>query len=39
VLPYSVLISRDGKLIAQRAGSFSPTGLASWLKPHLTGTN
>jgi thiol-disulfide isomerase/thioredoxin len=35
VLPYSVLIGRDGKLIAQRAGSFSSSSLAGWLKPHL----
>jgi len=35
VLPYSVLIGRDGKLIAQRAGSFSASGLADWIKPHL----
>ena len=35
VLPYSVLIGRDGKLIAQRAGSFSSDSLANWLQPHL----
>jgi thiol-disulfide isomerase/thioredoxin len=35
VLPYSVLIGRDGKLLAQRAGSFSEGGLAHWLQPHL----
>jgi thiol-disulfide isomerase/thioredoxin len=39
VLPYSVLIGRDGKLIAQRAGSFSSSGLASWLQPHLEHSN
>ena len=39
VLPYSVLIGRDGKLIAQRAGSFSASGLASWLSPHLEQSN
>ena len=35
VLPYSVLIGRDGKVIAQRAGSFSASGLSNWLQPHL----
>lgn len=35
VLPYSVLIGRDGKVVAQRAGSFSADGLARWLQPHL----
>ena len=35
VLPYSVLIGRDGRLLAQRAGSFSSAELASWLRPHL----
>jgi len=35
VLPYSVLIGRDGKLIAQRAGSFTASELAGWLQPHL----
>jgi thiol-disulfide isomerase/thioredoxin len=35
VLPYSVLIGRDGKILAQRAGSFTDAGLARWLKPHL----
>ena len=35
VLPYSVLIGREGKLLSQRAGSFSESGLARWLQPHL----
>jgi len=35
VLPYSVLIGRDGKLIDQRMGSFTEKTLADWLKPHL----
>ena len=35
VLPYSVLIGRDGKLLAQRAGNFSADGLERWLSPHL----
>jgi len=35
VLPYSVLFGRDGKLLAQRAGSFSESGLKRWLRPHL----
>jgi|SRR6185312_8157404 len=32
VLPYSVLLGRDGKVVAQRAGSFTGSSLASWLK-------
>ena len=35
VLPYSVLIGREGKLLAQRAGSFTESGLTHWLQPHL----
>ncbi|HEX7914216.1 TlpA disulfide reductase family protein [Rudaea sp.] len=35
VLPYSVLIGRDGRLIAQRAGYFSEESLGDWLEPHL----
>ncbi|MBN8886047.1 MAG: TlpA family protein disulfide reductase [Rudaea sp.] len=35
VLPYSVLIAPDGKLLAQRAGYFSEETLAHWLAPHL----
>jgi thiol-disulfide isomerase/thioredoxin len=35
VLPYSVLIGRDGRLIAQRAGNFSEDSLERWLRPHL----
>jgi len=35
ILPYSVLIGRDGKILAQRAGSFTVDGLARWLEPHL----
>jgi thiol-disulfide isomerase/thioredoxin len=35
VLPYSVLIGRDGKILAQRAGYFSEPGLMNWLRPHL----
>ncbi|MGH8122143.1 MAG: TlpA family protein disulfide reductase [Rudaea sp.] len=35
VLPYSVLIGRDGKLLARRAGSFSESSLAHWLEPYL----
>jgi len=36
VLPYSVLIGRDGRLLAQRAGNFSEATLLAWLEPHLT---
>jgi len=35
ILPYSVLIGRDGTILAQRAGSFSDSGLVRWLDPHL----
>lgn len=35
VLPFSVLIDRDGRLVDQRAGSFSQTSLTAWLQPHL----
>jgi thiol-disulfide isomerase/thioredoxin len=36
VLPYSVLIGKDGKLLAQRAGSFSPEMLKNWLSQNLS---
>jgi thiol-disulfide isomerase/thioredoxin len=39
VLPYSVLIGKDGKLLAQRAGSFSPEMLKSWLSENLSQTD
>jgi thiol-disulfide isomerase/thioredoxin len=35
VLPYSVLIGRDGKILAQRAGNFTESSLDDWLRPHL----
>lgn len=35
VLPYSVLIGRDGRILARRAGSFDAPSLAQWLQPHL----
>jgi thiol-disulfide isomerase/thioredoxin len=35
VLPYSVLIGRDGTILAQRAGSFTASSLSEWLQPHL----
>ncbi|HEY6943216.1 TlpA disulfide reductase family protein [Dokdonella sp.] len=35
VLPYSVLIGRDGRILAQRYGNFSETSLEAWLQPHL----
>lgn len=35
VLPYSVLVGRDGRILAQRFGNFSENGLAAWLQPHL----
>jgi thiol-disulfide isomerase/thioredoxin len=35
VLPYSVLIGRDGRLVDTRMGSFSQASLTAWLQPHL----
>lgn len=35
VLPYSVLIGRDGRILAQRFGNFSEASLEQWLSPHL----
>ena len=35
VLPYTVLIGRDGRILAQHFGSFSETALEDWLRPHL----
>lgn len=35
VLPYSVLISRDGHILAQRFGNFSENSLQKWLSPFL----
>lgn len=32
VLPYSVLIGRDGKILAQRSGGFTEAGLNRWLE-------
>jgi len=36
VLPYSVLINREGKLLDQHLGSFTSSSLTTWLQPHLT---
>lgn len=35
VLPYSVLLGRDGRILDQRMGSFSQASLTAWLQPHL----
>jgi thiol-disulfide isomerase/thioredoxin len=35
VLPYSVLVGRDGLIIAQRFGNFTQSSLDRWLAPHL----
>lgn len=35
VLPYTVLIGRDGRILAQHFGSFSGPALEDWLKPYL----
>jgi len=37
VLPYSVLIGRNGKVLDQRMGSFTQATLTQWLEPHLPG--
>jgi len=39
VLPFSVLIGKDGTLLAQRAGSFSPDMLKTWLSNNLPQTD
>jgi thiol-disulfide isomerase/thioredoxin len=35
VLPYTVLIGRDGKILARRPGNFDEATLEAWLAPHL----
>lgn len=35
VLPYSVLIGADGRIVARRAGNFTEAKLESWLSPYL----
>ena len=35
VLPYTVLVGRDGKVLAQRFGNFTASGLDRWLAPYL----
>jgi thiol-disulfide isomerase/thioredoxin len=35
VLPYTVLLGRDGRILARRAGNFSESALDAWLAPHL----
>ena len=35
VLPYTVLVSRDGRILARRPGNFSQSALDAWLAPHL----
>jgi len=35
VLPYNVLIGRDGRIVASRIGGFSEDGLQRWLTPFL----
>jgi len=35
VLPYSVLIGRDGRILDRRFGSFTEATLSAWLEPHL----
>ncbi|MEO8010345.1 MAG: TlpA disulfide reductase family protein [Dokdonella sp.] len=35
VLPYNVLIARDGRIVATKLGNFDEAGLERWLAPHL----
>lgn len=35
VLPYSLLIGRDGRILARHAGNFSESSLEDWVAPHL----
>lgn len=35
VLPFTVLIGRDGRILAQRFGNFSEKSFNQWLQPHL----
>ena len=35
VLPYSILIGRDGRILAQRAGNFTDASLSRWLEGRL----
>ena len=35
VLPYSVLIGADGRILARRAGNFTEAKLEAWLAPYL----
>lgn len=38
VLPYSVLVSTDGRLLKQRIGPFEPGELTTWASPARAGT-
>lgn len=35
VLPYSLLVGRDGRILARHAGNFSEDSLERWVLPHL----
>jgi thiol-disulfide isomerase/thioredoxin len=35
VLPFTVLVDRDGRIVARRPGNFSQSTLDAWLAPHL----
>lgn len=35
VLPYSVLIGADGRILAQKWGAFEPDALEDWVNQHL----
>ena len=35
VLPYSVLVGRDGRVLARHFGDFNRASLEAWLAPHL----
>ena len=35
VLPFTVLVSRDGRILARRPGNFTQAALDAWLAPYL----
>jgi thiol-disulfide isomerase/thioredoxin len=35
VLPYSLLVGRDGRILARHVGNFSESALEDWVAPHL----
>ncbi|HEX3896839.1 MAG TPA: TlpA disulfide reductase family protein, partial [Rudaea sp.] len=39
VFPYSVLIGRDGRIVAQKMGGFEPATLTDWLTANVPRAN